>query len=148
MRRAWFTSCAASAFVVAAATGCHTLSPITTPGEYVSTKQPESVWITQNDHSILQVHGPHMVGDTVVGDVRNRYTKIPLSDIAQLAVSRSAPGKTLALAVAGGVVVIGGAVLMFAHHGQGTAPNTCLTPNSFDDICGGPSGGGGQTLGW
>lgn len=129
------------AFCIAACVatlGCRTMAPVSTPADYVATRHPESVWITDSDHSVLRVRGPRMVGDTVVGDVGNRYVKIPLSGISHVAVSRPALGKTVLLAAAGAAIVGGGLVLMLSHYGGHTGQNTCLTPNEFDEICGGP----------
>ena len=130
---------ALSLAAVAVALGCRTMTPVGQPSQYVSTKHPESVWVTESDHTVVQLHGPHMSGDTVVGHVRKEVVKIALTDVSQVVVSRPSLAKTAAVAAAGGVVVIGGLVLMFAHHNGNTAENTCLTPNDFEDICGGPA---------
>ncbi len=127
----------AFASVVAAVAACRTMTPVGQPREYVSTKHPESVWLTESNQTVVRVHGPHMLGDTVVGDVQKQFVKIPLADVSKVVVSRPSLGKTVAISAAGGAIVIGGLVLMFSHHGGNNAQNTCLTPNDFEDICGG-----------
>jgi hypothetical protein len=115
------------------------MEPVENPTEYVGTRHPESVWVTDSNHAVVRIRGPHMLGDTVVGDVGKQLVKIPLTDTSKVVVSRPSTGKTIALATAGGAIVVGGLVLMFEHHSSSTAQNTCLTPNDFEDICGGPT---------
>jgi hypothetical protein len=125
--------------LVIVAVGCRTMAPVATPQSFISDKHPESIWVTRADHSVVRIHGPHMLGDTVVGDVKNQYTKIALADVMGVAVSHVATGRTVALAAAGGALVVGGLVVLFSHYGGNTAQNTCLTPNDFEDYCGGPA---------
>jgi hypothetical protein len=120
------------------------MAPVAAPADYVSTKHPESVWITAHDRSVVRVHGPHMVADTVVGDARSQYVKIPLAGVERVTVSRTSIGKTAALTAVGLAVVVGGVAMILSHYGGNNSTNTCLTPNSFDDICGGPPAAGGD----
>ncbi len=126
----------ALALGIAALTGCRTIAPIAAPGHYIEAEQPASVWVTRADHSVVHISGPHMLGDTVVGDVENQSLRIALSDVTQVSVSHFAVAKTVALATVWGAAVGGGLVYIFSHNPSGNSKNVCLTPNDFGNYCG------------
>jgi hypothetical protein len=126
----------ALALGIAALTGCRTISPIAAPGDYIAAEQPASVWVTRADHSVVRVRGPHMLGDTVAGDVANQSMKVALSDVTQVSASHFAVAKTVALVTVWGAALGGGLVYIFSHNPSGNSKNVCLTPNDFSNYCG------------
>jgi hypothetical protein len=124
------------ALAVIALAGCKTTAPVAAPAEYIPANQPTAVRVTRADHSVVEVRGPHMQGDTLVGGVDNQVVKIPLSEVNEVSASHVAVGRTVALAVVWGAAVGGGLVYIFSQNASGNSKNVCLTPNDFGNYCG------------
>jgi len=120
-----------SVVLLAALAACTTVGPITAPREYISTKQPRSVWLTQKNRSVVKVDGPRMIGDTVVGSVQGEYTEIPLSNVTRVSALEHSTGKTVAAVAIGSAAVVGSLVYLFSHSGSGSGlaipPSDTLT---------------------
>jgi hypothetical protein len=96
---------------------CSTVVPVASPGEYISTEQPERVWVTRADGAVIVLDAPQLFGESLVGFVNGNYEEMPLGQVTQLQARRAAPGRTVLL-IAGTVVVIGGVI----HFLVGNAP--------------------------
>jgi hypothetical protein len=92
--------------------GCKTMQPLETP--YTVTlyeSAADDVQVTMRAGDRLRIRDPRIEGDVLSGqllDERNRRTDIrwsaPLSEVREIAVSRSRPGATAALVAVGLVV--------------------------------------------
>lgn len=79
-------------------TACHTMARLT--WEDVAGLRPSRVWITQADQSVVELSGPQLFGDTLVGYVRGEFLELPTGDVQRVMMRRPALAKTIALAVA------------------------------------------------
>jgi hypothetical protein len=105
---------------------CTTVGPVDSPGHYIATKQPHTVWLTKSNRSVVRVDGPRMLGDTVIGSVGGEYTEVPLSEVTRVAAMQSSKSKTIAAALLGGAVTAGALALIFSHSGSGPMCNPCV----------------------
>jgi len=110
---------------------CHTFGPVASPREYVAAQQPNKVWVTGTDGSVVIFEGPKVEGDTLVGFVNGAYKELLLSDVKQVAARRPARGRTRFSIIAGSIATIG-VVWFIAGGGFGTGS----TPEDEED--GGP----------
>jgi hypothetical protein len=102
-----------------ASAACHTMSPVAL--DQLRGIQPNRVWVTRGDQSVVVVSNPQVLGDTLVGFVNRKYQVMPLASLKQLRVARAAPRRTAALVVAGIVgLAVGG--YMAASSGASVAP--------------------------
>lgn len=95
-----------SLLVSAAVTACYTMVPMSL--EDVAAEKPYRVWVTHEDNSVLEVNGPQIFNDTLVGYIRGAFTEVPAKQITLVTIKRSAKGKTMGLVAAG--IVTGGLV--------------------------------------
>jgi hypothetical protein len=105
---------------MASVLGCTTIAPVSSPGTYIASKQPRTVWLYRGDHSVARVNGPRMVGDTVVGSVNGQYAEIPLKDVTRVTAMQTSMGKTVALAAVGGAATIAVLVVVLSKGGSGS----------------------------
>lgn len=87
------------------ATACHTMKPLT--WSEVEGMRPSRVWVTQEDRTIVEVSGPQLFGDTLVGYVAGEFRELPTSSVQQVTMRRPARGKTIALIAASTGVAVG-----------------------------------------
>jgi len=80
-------------------TACHTMAPLS--WDDVAGLRPSRVWITQSDQSVVEVSGPQVFGDTLVGYVNGAFLELPTADVKRVVVRRAARAKTVALIAAG-----------------------------------------------
>jgi hypothetical protein len=121
-----------AAVLVAAFAACTSVNAVPSPwATYILTKQPSTVWLTRNNHSVVRVDGPRVFHDTIIGAVGGEYAEIPLSDVTRVAAMHSDKTKTILAATAGGVATIG--ALVFIFQGQGSSPNN--TPTGVGGTC-------------
>ena len=80
------------------ASSCHTMASVT--WEDISLQRPARVWVTRDDRSIVEVNGPQVCGDTLVGYIGGEFQELPTAQIQRVTVKRSAKGKTMALVAA------------------------------------------------
>lgn len=96
------TSYVACLIAVTAGVACHTLAPLTF--DEVDRLQPSRVWVTHADQSVLEVNGPRVFNDTLVGYVNGGFTELPASDVHRVVIKRPARAKTIGL-IAGSTAV-------------------------------------------
>jgi len=106
------------------ATACHTLAPLTF--DEVASLRPARVWVTDAGKSVVEVSGPQIYNDTLVGYVGGAFTELPAADIKKVVMKRPARAKTIAL-FAGATV--GAAALMYLIAGG----NLFSDPKSGND---------------
>jgi hypothetical protein len=94
---------------------CHTMKSVSL--EQLNVLRPERAWVTENDHSIVLLDDPKVVGDSVVGYVGRHRTKLPSGELMQVRVQAPAPARTALLAV-GGMAALGGFLVAIAGNGQ------------------------------
>ena len=83
----------------------------------LQTNQPERVWVTQSDQSVVLLYEPKVVSDTLVGYVGGRQrAKLPSEQIQRLRVREPAPTRTILLAAG---LVVGFAGVLYAVSGDG-----------------------------
>ena len=110
------------AFIVAAlaTAACHSMVPLTL--EEVSAVRPGTVYITRDDATVLELTGPQVFGDTIVGyDLTGIFYELDRGEIASLEMKRSAQGKTIALVAAG---IVGAAAVGAVISGAGEEGKT------------------------
>jgi len=76
-------------------TGCHTMARLS--WEDVAGQRPSRVWITQADQSVVELSGPQIFGDTLVGYVRGEFMELPTAAVQRVVVRRPALARTVAL---------------------------------------------------
>lgn len=84
---------------VLASIGCKTMVPMTL--EEVSTIRPNRVWVTRDDRTTVELTGPQVFGDTIVGYIGPTFYELPTQDLQSLAVQRTSKAKTMAVVAAG-----------------------------------------------
>jgi hypothetical protein len=99
--------------------------------EDVALQRPARVWVTQADKSVVELNGPQVFNDTLVGYIGGAFTELPATDISQVTVKRSAKGKTMALIAAS---ILGAAALGVAISGIGDpSPHNDIDCNEFPE---------------
>ena len=92
------------AWVLAAAvgaSGCHTLTPLTL--DDIGHLRPSRVWVTDQDQSVVEVSGPMVFNDTIVGYINGEFQELPATKVSRVMMRRPARARTIALAAAGTV---------------------------------------------
>ena len=102
--------------VLALATAaCHTMVPLTL--EEVSSMRPGTVYLTRGDATQLQLTGPQVFGDTIVGyDMGGNFHELDRHEVSRVTMKQSAKGKTMALVAAG---IVGAAAIGVVISGIG-----------------------------
>ncbi|HUK22552.1 MAG TPA: hypothetical protein VLV45_13475 [Gemmatimonadales bacterium] len=106
--------------LLVAASACTSVGPVDSPGSYIVSKQPRTIWLTKHNNSVVKLDGPRMLADTVIGSVNGEYTEIPLSEVSHAAVQQEDKGKTIAAAALGGAALAGALIVIFKHSGSGS----------------------------
>jgi hypothetical protein len=86
--------------------------------ERVAAERPYRVWVTQADQGVVEVSGPQVINDTLVGYIGGVFTELPATDVKQVKVKRSAKGKTMALVAAS---IVGAGALGVVISGLGSS---------------------------
>jgi hypothetical protein len=121
MRSILFSSLAV---ITLSGTACYTLKPVTL--DEVLVKQPQKVWVTRADQSVILLEKPQVLGDTLVGHVNGAYEEIPAAQQTQLRMRTMASGKTIAvIGIAAGSVLTMAALLAGGGSGDPTPPPSC-----------------------
>ena len=82
---------------LAACTTWH-VEPGVSPLLLIATEHPGSMRVTRSDRSLVVLDHPRIAGsDTLVGDGRKAPTKVPVSDVREVAVPSISAGKTIGL---------------------------------------------------
>lgn len=98
MRSRNMASAVSAAVLISA---CHTMAPLTL--EEIATLRPSRVWVTDHQQSVVEVSGPVVFNDTLVGYVNGEFQELPASGLAKVVMKRPARARTIALATAGAV---------------------------------------------
>ncbi len=86
-------------FAALASAACHTMVPLTF--EEVGATSPGTVFLTRDDATVLELTGPQVFGDTIVGyDMGGNFYELDRKEISRVTVKQSAKGKTMALVAA------------------------------------------------
>jgi hypothetical protein len=101
-----------------AGAACHKMTTLTL--DEVERLRPASIWVTNPDQSIVEVGGPQVFNDTIVGYVNGEFSELPAAGLKKMVMKQPARGKTIAL-FAAGTLVAGGVIWMIAG------------PNKFND---------------
>lgn len=84
-----------------AVAGCHKLTTLTF--DDVDRLRPSRVWITDQSQSVMEVSGPQIFNDTLVGYINGEFQELAAADVSKLVMRQPARAKTIALAAAGTV---------------------------------------------
>jgi len=103
---------------------CHTVREVR-PADLEAHRPPESVWVTFPNHSTMYVQQPELSGDTLVGMVYGEPQRVVLNDSVAIKTREAAPMKTAALAIAGGVVLLGTFMYLQNRPDVGTTGPAC-----------------------
>ena len=84
---------------------CHTMVPLTF--EDVGSMRPGTVYLTRDDATQLELTGPQVFGDTIVGyDMGGTFHELDRKEISRVTMKQAAKGKTIGL-VAASIAVAG-----------------------------------------
>lgn len=91
-----------------ASTACHSMTPLS--WRDLDGLRPSRVWVTQADQTTVEVSGPQVFGDTLVGYVNGEFKELPTADVQRVTIRQPARAKTIALIAASTAVAAGLAV--------------------------------------
>ena len=91
-------------FAVLASAACHTMVPLTF--DEVGSMRPGTVYLTRPDATVIELTGPQVFGDTMVGYSAGTFYELDRKEISRVTVKQSAKGKTIGL-VAASIVAAG-----------------------------------------
>lgn len=77
---------------------CHTMAPLS--WDELAGLRPSVVWVTRADQTVVQVSGPQVFGDTLVGYVNGAFQELATAGVQRVAMRRPARAKTIALIAA------------------------------------------------
>jgi hypothetical protein len=106
--------------LVAVLAGCHTVHSVE-PAQLTSGRSVERVWVTLADQSTVTIDLPELYGDTLTGMQYGEPQRIALSDATSIKARRSAPARTLALALAASALAVSGFAYMQSRPDVGNA---------------------------
>ncbi|HUL49598.1 MAG TPA: hypothetical protein VLT79_06235 [Gemmatimonadales bacterium] len=122
--------------------GCRTTRVVGYPAEYVATRGPSHVWVTEANNNTVELWNPTVHGDTLAGFDRGSFDEIPLDSIKLMKASEVNAGRTALLA---GGTAIGAAAIVATLMGSGNG-STCITPGTdFVTPCQDPNNPNTQT---
>lgn len=121
MRRNVFRRCSGVLLMAAWLSGCITWrAQDVTPQQFITEQRPDKVQLMLSDSNVVQLEGPRILRDSVIGDQNigntNRRVAVPLGDVVAVRTGRVSIGKTLlaGLGIAGGVALM----VVLAGNGQ------------------------------
>ena len=121
MRRNVFRRSSAVLLMAAWLSGCTTWrAQNVTPQQYITEQRPDRVQLMLSDSNVVQLEGPRILRDSVIGDQNvgntNRRVAVPLGDVVAVRTGRVSIGKTMlaGLGIAGGVALM----VVLAGNGQ------------------------------
>jgi hypothetical protein len=127
---------------------CTTLRDIR-PAQLQGLDLPDSVRVTQTDHSVMVLHVPHVVADTLEGIFRGLGTavpqRLPLSQVAAIQVRQPAPARTAALVIGGTAVTVALTYFLIEQVNAATmkcaiCPSSSVTSGGAGTCCNNPVG--------
>jgi hypothetical protein len=98
-----------------ASTACHTMKPLSL--EQLNVVEPGRAWVTNADQAVIVVHGPRIVGDSLVGYAHGKYVHFASAGLKQVTAKSQAPVRT-ALLTAGIAAGVGVSIFVMAASGQ------------------------------
>ena len=113
------------ASVVVLGLACTSVGMVGYPGEFIATKAPGHVWVTQTGNSqTMDLYNPTLHGDTLAAfDRTGGFVEIPIASVQLMKAPMSSPGRTALLAA---TTAIGTALII--SHIQGKVDN-CVRCN-------------------
>jgi len=102
---------------------CHTMASV--PVNQLGTLKPSRAWLTMGDQSVIELAGPQVMGDTVVGYVKGEYHELPMANVKGVTVQKASPLKTAGL-VASGLVVLGGVAYVISSSANKADTSTSM----------------------
>lgn len=111
-----------SIWIVLGLAACQTTGVVGYPAEFIATKGPTHVWVTQPDDRVVELSNPQVHGDTLAGFADGNYVEMPLSSVKLMKGQFPAPARTALLA---GVAAIGTAAIVAAMMGNNSNTTTC-----------------------
>lgn len=117
----------AAVVVLGGLLGCQTIQPVQSPSSFISAKQPDLIWVTNEYNEVVPVANPrlddgHVVGTWIgMGD----EVKIPLDQARNIEAKQFNPTRTFLLA--GSLAAVSGAIIYWAANGSGD-PVPCDNP--------------------
>jgi len=110
MRNSWYGAVAIAIFSLSA---CHSMRP----SNITSVGTAHRAWVTLPNQTVVEVSGPKVINDTLVGYVGGEYKEIPASDVKLIRVKEWNRGETAALAAIG-LAAFGGAAFALTSSGK------------------------------
>ncbi len=121
------TRLAVATLVLGGLIGCKTIQPVASPSTFVSSRQPELIWVTNEWNEVVPLGNPHVAGDSLVGTWvgLGDQVKIPLNGTRNVEAKQFNATRTFLLA--GSLTAVGAAIVYWAAHGTGD-PVPCNNP--------------------
>jgi len=115
---------------------CTTVGAVGYPAEFVATRAPAHVWVSQASKTgMIDMYNPQLHGDTLAGfDKEGGFVEIPIGDVQLMRAPMSSPGKTALLAATAAIGTaliithIQGGVDYCANFAPGSANNGLVQP--------------------
>jgi hypothetical protein len=101
-----------------ASAGCYSMKPVTI--DEVGPLRPSRIWVTRGNE-IVEVLGPRVFGDTLVGYVNGTFEEIPAASVKHVTMLKRSRGKTVAL-VAGTTVGVAAFAILLSGTGVFSDP--------------------------
>jgi hypothetical protein len=98
-----------------AATACHTMTPLS--WSELNALRPGYVYVTRTDQSVVEMSGPQVFGDSLVGYINGQFQEVPTAEIRRVAMKRPARAKTIAL-IAGSTAAAAAIAVWMAGVGE------------------------------
>ena len=120
-----------SILLILATAACTAVAPVKSPVPFIVAREPQRIWITRQDGSVTEIRVPRIVGDTLFGFRELKLQEIPLKTITEVRAVQSAPARTVAVALAFGLVA--GATYWKMNAKSSPTPSTCT--GGEEEIC-------------
>src|SRR5688572_14266204 len=108
-----------SLLILATVMGCSTMQPVAQPREFMRSRKPKTVWITQESaNTMVALNAPQLVGDSLVGFIEGEYVEIPMVQIQGIQAKQYARGRTVAFILGMTAAAIAGLLIMGSGLGE------------------------------
>lgn len=114
--------------LAAALAGCYAMAPVAAPQDYIVARRPSLLVVTRADGSVVEVEGPSLKGDSVMGFVNGRYQFISRVADAQRVTARQHHMGRTALFVGGVTAAVLGTAIMLSGGGSSGEEFLCEDP--------------------
>jgi hypothetical protein len=117
--------------------GCTTLKPVEQPVPFLAMNRPNAVLLIGPDGQEIEVAGPRLQSDSLVGLFENEPFKIPLMDVKQLRAKQVDKQRTVLFVgalTAGVAAVITGIAIANADHGGARLDTSYKCPNQLCSV--------------